>query len=128
MPALKRFITAAVLVGLVGVVDIAAPTTAQAVTVVNVDTTNDIVDGNPATTSLREAIDSANGDSQATEIVLGVGMTYQLTLCGPNDDTNAAGDLDHHGGVGPVGRRFEEVLTEQTGRVGHGADFLGRLA
>lgn len=82
----------ATMVTVAAVVD---PVPAGAVTTVVVTTTADVVDADPATMSLREAVDAANGDGQATEIELGTGETYQLTICGPSDDTNAGGDLDH---------------------------------
>ncbi len=87
------------LVASVLVIDMLQPLPAAAVTTVTVNTTADMVDGNPATMSLREAIDSANSDSQATEIVLAAVATYQLTLCGPTDDDNSSGDLDHTEGA-----------------------------
>ena len=77
------------------VFDMLQPNLAMAVTTVTVNTTADVVDGNPATTSLREAVDAANADSQATEIVLSAASVYDLTRCGASDDDNSTGDLDH---------------------------------
>ena len=54
---------------------------AGAVSTVTVNTAVDGVDGDPATTSLREAIDIANSDGDATEIVLASAVTYLLTIC-----------------------------------------------
>lgn len=68
---------------------------AAAVTTVVVNTTADVVDADPATTSLREAVNEANSDAQATEIVLAPSATYQLTICGATEHANAGGDLDH---------------------------------
>lgn len=76
-------------------IDMAQPTTVRAVTVVNVNETADVVDADPATTSLREAIDAANTDGQATEVVLAAGQTYELTTCEVTEDGNVSGDLDH---------------------------------
>ncbi len=59
----------------------------------NVTTVNDTVGG--MNMSLRDAINAANADSENSTIILGSGLTYELTTCGTFDDANATGDLDH---------------------------------
>ena len=57
------------------------------------DTTDQIADD--SLLSLREAIDLANGDGDASRIELLPGAAYVLSRCGSDpDDTNDTGDLD----------------------------------
>ena len=74
-----------------GLVVAASP--AQALNIVTVTTTTDGGLG-----SLRAAMDIANSDVDSTEIRLAAGATYNLTICGPDEDGNASGDLDHTDG------------------------------
>jgi CSLREA domain-containing protein len=54
----------------------------------------DTLDGScDADCSLREAVQAANADATADEIVL-PGLRLRLTLFGPSEDANATGDLD----------------------------------
>ena len=62
---------------------------------VNVTTASDVVNAADGVTSLREAISAANAAVEPTTIVLVAGTTYQLSLCGADEDANASGDLDH---------------------------------
>jgi hypothetical protein len=66
---------------------------AQPAGAINVVTVTSTTDGGPG--SLRAAFDTANTDGDDTEIVLQSGASYDLTRCGPDDDANAVGDLDH---------------------------------
>jgi CSLREA domain-containing protein len=62
-------------------------------TVIQVTTTQDIVDPNDDFTSLREAVLAANASPEDNEIVLPAG-TYTLTRQGANEDAGLTGDLD----------------------------------
>ncbi|MFK8022354.1 MAG: right-handed parallel beta-helix repeat-containing protein, partial [Ilumatobacter sp.] len=82
---------------------------AAAANIIAVTTTADVVAAD-GLTSLREAVDIANADSDHSVIQLGLGLTYQLTDCvakepidfgngffasPADDDVNLDGDLDH---------------------------------
>lgn len=78
----------------VGVVITAAPAGAATVTVT---TTSDSVNGADGLLSLREAVNQANAAAEPTTIELTASTTYLLSLCGAEEDANAAGDLDSTG-------------------------------
>ncbi len=63
------------------------------VSVIQVDTLDDVVDPNDGLTSLREAIILANAQSDPVEILLQPG-TYTLTRTGANEKEALTGDLD----------------------------------
>ncbi len=63
------------------------------VTVVNVDTFDDVIDSGDGLTSLREAVIAANASSNDYQIVLPAG-TYALTRQGAGEDFAYTGDLD----------------------------------
>ncbi len=60
-----------------------------------VTTTADVVNAADGAVSLREAVNDANADAEASTIVLAAGATYSLN-CGPagQEDNNTNGDLD----------------------------------
>ena len=60
---------------------------------INVDITSDTVNGADAYTSLREAITTANGNSQNDTINLSAG-TYTISRSGAAEDNNSTGDFD----------------------------------
>ena len=62
-------------------------------TVIEVTTTQDLVDPNDAFISLREAVLMANASPEDNEIVLAAG-TYTLTRQGANENAGLTGDLD----------------------------------
>ena len=72
----------------------ATPSAAARVTVT---TTADGGDGGDGLVSLREALDAANAATEPTVVDLAAAATYELTLCGDDEDANVAGDLDHTG-------------------------------
>jgi hypothetical protein len=73
----------------VGLVVVLSPTPSSALTVYAVTS---LTDGAPG--SLRAAIDSANGDGDASEINLPADADVVLDVCGGVDNVNASGDLD----------------------------------
>jgi hypothetical protein len=91
MPSVRWFIRIGAAVALV--VPLLVLAQAQPAGAINVVTVTSTTDGGPG--SLRAAFDTANSDGDDTEIVLQAGATYDLTRCGPDDDANAVGDLDH---------------------------------
>jgi predicted outer membrane repeat protein len=78
----------------VAVVTSASPAVAAVITVT---TTTDSVNGADGLLSLREAVDQANVAGEPTTIELAPSSTFQLTLCGAEEDANVAGDLDSTG-------------------------------
>ncbi|MCU0542324.1 MAG: DUF4347 domain-containing protein [Oscillatoriaceae cyanobacterium Prado104] len=60
----------------------------------NVNTTDDVVNGNDRFLSLREAIVAANTNQDSSDTILLKAGTYNLSLTGTPDNTAAAGDLD----------------------------------
>ena len=94
----RRAASAALAAGALLASGVALAPGAEALDVVVVTTTTDGVPG-----SLRDAVDIANSDADDTQIVLAAGATYQLTACGPDEDGNLSGDLDH---VVPEGLRI----------------------
>src|SRR6476620_6377713 len=86
-------VVAVALLGTLAASAVAAP--------INVTTTADEFNTNPAACSLREAVQAANSDAAfggcpagiAGDTVLVPGGTYRLTIPGL-DDSNAMGDLD----------------------------------
>ncbi len=73
--------------------------------------------------SLREAIQSANTDSQIDNCSAGAGAdvillpagTYTLTISGPGEDANLTGDLDILGDVQLVGQGVERTVVDGNG-------------
>ena len=82
------------------------PVTGASAATINVTTTTD---GGPG--SLRDAFDQANANPGADTIVLAAGATYQLTICGDDDD-NSGGDLD--GTEGPITIQGNGATIQQT--------------
>jgi hypothetical protein len=68
-------------------------------TLVPVTTELDVVNAGDGVTSLREAFTIAASTSSPI-IVVPDGSHLLLTLCGPEEDANASGDLDHFGASG----------------------------
>jgi hypothetical protein len=94
----RRPRAAAAIAVAVAALGLAAAPPALAIKTINVTTTADTRDPGDGKTSLREAFDAVNADSQETDIVLAAGATYNLSLCAPgDDDANQVGDLDHYG-------------------------------
>lgn len=94
MRRMRTLLTALALLAGVTALDVAP---AAALDTYTVTTTADVVDGGDGVLSLREAFTAANGDLDASTIVLGSGLTYQLTICdggAPNETANASGDLN----------------------------------
>jgi hypothetical protein len=70
---------------------------------ISVTTTADVVDAADGVLSLREAVDAANAEAGANQIVLTADATYELTIPGRLEDANATGDLDSHDDLTVVG-------------------------
>lgn len=68
-----------------------------------VTTTNDVVDAGDGVLSLREAIHLANVQAGPDQIVLGSGVSYELSIPGIDEDANATGDLDSSGDLSIAG-------------------------
>ncbi len=87
-----------------------------AATVIEVNTTADIVDPNDAFTSLREAILAANASPEDNEIVLAAG-TYTLTRQGANEEAGLSGDLDitDNGSLKIVGAGRDDTTIDAAG-------------
>ncbi len=89
-----------------GVFVVPVPVAHAAATITVTTTTDELADPGPGTgCSLREAIQSANGDADfggctaagaygTDTIVLEAGKTYTLSITGTGEDANATGDLD----------------------------------
>lgn len=68
---------------------------AHATNVIPVTTPLDLVDPSDAFVSLREAMETARSDGDHSIIVLDL-PEHVLDRCGPGEDQNLTGDLDHH--------------------------------
>jgi len=107
------------------------PTTAYAAGTIPVDTTADELGGNAASCSLREAIESANGDTDIDGCVrtgtapytinLAAG-TYELTLAGMSEEANTTGDLDILASVEIVGAGADQSIIQAGAAAGAGID------
>src|SRR5688572_25688507 len=92
-PIMRRVLAVpAVVLAAAAVATVAAAPPAYAATVV-VSTTADMVNAGDGLISLREAVNTANAAAGATTIQLSA-ATYQLSICGADEDANANGDLD----------------------------------
>jgi predicted outer membrane repeat protein len=94
---MKRLAITGVLALVAAPVAVVAGATPALAAVITVTTTTDSVNGADGLLSLREAVDQANVAGEPTTIELAPASTYQLTLCGAEEDANVGGDLDSTG-------------------------------
>ncbi len=97
-------------------------------TVVEVTTTQDVIDPNDGLVSLREAVLEANASPNDYQIVLPAG-TYTLTIQGANEDAALTGDLDilNSGSVTIVGAGADTTTIDASGLFDAGLGYGDRI-